>query len=71
MFKTKSEFTYDHVQEVLDHAWDYFYEYLADNLDNTTAMNTMASLNTKDVYNSVKDCLLDNVKIDIGREDDE
>lgn len=63
----KSYFEYAEVTETLDRAWDYFYEYLADQLDNTTAMGIMASLNTKDVYSQVLSCVVDNVRfVDYG-----
>lgn len=63
MMNKKHEYPYGLLTETLDHAWDYFYEFVADNLDNVTAMNFMASLNTQDVYSKVKTCLLDNVKV--------
>jgi hypothetical protein len=69
MSKDKSKFPYSLVTETLDHAWDYFYEYLADQLDNKTAMAIMADLNIKDVYSQVLSCAVNNINTVEGEDE--
>ena len=59
----KVEYNYKTVSQALDSAWGVFYESLADNLDNKSAMDICHQMNLKDVYNSVQSIAVNSVKI--------